>query len=291
MNNEQLSETDYILNSDGSIYHLHLKEEHIADNVIIVGDQYRVAQISKHFDHIDVQIQNREFVTHTGRLGNKKITVLSTGIGTDNVDIAINELDAAINIDPATRMVKKEKRKLNIVRIGTSGALQEDVPVGSQVISQFGLGFDGVLHYYNYVHDPLEMELEEKIIAHLNWNSKPAAPYICKASSALFNQLKEGMIPGITAASPGFYGPQGRQLRLEPKFPDINSKLQSFAHANYRITNFEMETSALYGLGNLLGHNCCTCCAIIANRVRKEFSEDYKKDVDRLIKVVLERLT
>lgn len=285
-----LSDSDYILNKDGSVYHIHLRNEHIADDVIVVGDQGRVKQITKHFDNIEVEIHNREFVTHTGKLGKKRITVMSTGIGTDNVDIAINELDAAVNIDPESRMAKVEKRKLNIIRIGTSGALQADIPVGSFVISQFGLGFDGVMHYYNYESDALERLLEEKIAKHLDWSSKPASPYICNGSAKLFAQLGKGMIPGITAASPGFYGPQGRMLRLSPRFPEINSKLESFAFENYRVTNFEMETSALYGLSNLLGHDACTVCAIIANRVRKEFSEDYRKDVERLIETVLERI-
>lgn len=286
----KLSDTDLILNRDGSVYHLHLLAEHIADDVIIVGDQGRVAQVSRHFDRIDINIHNREFITHTGYIGKNRITVLSTGIGTDNIDIAINELDAAINIDPLTRQLNVEKRKLNIIRIGTSGTLQEDIPVGAQVISQFGLGFDGVLHYYNYRYDDVENELQEKIIQHLNWNTSLVSPYICKGSNDLFKKFEKGMIPGITAASPGFYGPQGRRLRLEPKYPDINTQLQTFAYKNYRITNFEMETSALYGLGNLLGHNCCTCCTIIANRITKKFSEDYKKDVDRLIETVLERI-
>ncbi|MFZ1677724.1 MAG: nucleoside phosphorylase [Saprospiraceae bacterium] len=286
----QFSDTDLILNPDGSVYHLHLRDEHIADHVIIVGDQGRVTQISKHFDKTESQIQNREFVTHTGYIGQNRITVLSTGIGTDNIDIAINELDAAINIDPTTRQQKTEKRKLNIVRIGTSGTLQEDIEVGSQVISQFGLGLDGVLHYYKYHYDALENELQKKIREHLNWNAPLAYPYVCKVSTPLFNKLSAGMIPGITATSPGFYAPQGRRLRLEPLYPDINSRLQSFSHKNYRVTNFEMETSALYGLGNLLGHNCCTCCTIIANRITKEFSKDYHKDVDRLIETVLERI-
>ncbi len=286
----QFSDTDLILNPDGSVYHLHLRDEHIADHVIIVGDQGRVAQISKHFDKTETKIQNREFVTHTGYIGQNRITVLSTGIGTDNIDIAINELDAAINIDSKTRNPKKEKRKLNIVRIGTSGTLQEDIEVGSQVISQFGLGFDGVLHYYKYHYDSIENELQKKIRAHLHWNAPLAYPYVCKASTPLFNKLAEDMIPGITATSPGFYGPQGRILRLEPLYPDINAKLQSFSYKNYRITNFEMETSALYGLGNLLGHNCCTCCTIIANRITKKFSKDYHKDVDSLIEAVLGRL-
>lgn len=290
MPNPELAQTDLMLNPDGSVYHLRLREEHIADNIIVVGDQSRVQQISQHFDSIEVKIQNREFVTHTGILGKTRITVLSTGIGPDNIDIAINELDAAINIDSNTKQPKSTIRKLNIVRIGTSGALQADIPVGSHVISQFGLGLDNVLHYYKYEADDIEKELTKKITDHLNWGSEISQPYVCKANYALFNTLKEGMVPGITATAAGFYGPQGRRLRLSPKDPGLNDKLQSFANKNYRITNFEMETSALYGLGNMLGHNCCTCCSIIANRIRQEYSKDYHKDVDRLIKTVLERI-
>lgn len=290
MPNQQLAETDLILNTDGSVYHLHLREEHIADNVIVVGDQGRVEQISKHFDKVEVRIQNREFVTHVGVLGKIRITVMSTGIGTDNIDIVINELDAAINIDHQTRKPKAHLRKLNIVRIGTSGALQADIPVGSHVISEFGLGLDNLLHYYKNDFTPIEKELSEKIVQHLNWGAENSRPYVSHASDALFNKLKEGMVPGITATAPGFYGPQGRKLRLNPKDSGINDKLQSFSHKQYRITNFEMETSALYGLGNMLGHNCCTCCSIIANRIRQEYSKDYHQDVDRLIQTVLERI-
>lgn len=291
MPHQQLAETDLILNRDGSLYHIHLKEEHIADNVIVVGDQGRVKQISKHFDSVEVKIQNREFVTHTGRFGKTRITVLSTGIGTDNIDIVINELDAAVNIDHQTRKPIEQLRKLNIVRIGTSGALQADIPVGSHVISEFGLGLDNLLQYYQYDFGPVEKELIEKIGQHLSWGSAIQTPYVTKASGALFQKLKEGMIPGITATAPGFYGPQGRRLRLPPKDSEINDKLQSFSYKHYRITNFEMETSALYGLGNMLGHNCCTCCSIIANRIRQEYSKDYHKDVDRLIQTVLDRLS
>lgn len=286
----QLSDTDFILNKDGSVYHIHLRDEHIADKVIVVGDQDRVAQISKHFDKIEVQIRNREFVTHTGYIGKNRITAISTGIGTDNIDIVINELDAAVNIDPVTRQIKSKHRKLDIVRIGTSGTLQEDISVGAQVISTFGLGFDGVLHFYPYQYSNIENELQQKITEHMKWRPEFANLYVCEASHELFNRLGKGMTPGITATAPGFYAPQGRQLRLTPKSPGINSDLQSFSHKGHRITNFEMETSILYGLGNLLGHNCCTCCTIIANRIRKEFSEDYKKDVGNLIKVVLERI-
>lgn len=290
MPNKKLQETDLVLNTDGSVYHLHLREEHIADNVIVVGDQGRVEAISKHFDKIDFKTSNREFVTHTGVLGKNRITVLSTGIGTDNIDIVINELDAAINIDHQTRKPKDKLRKLNIIRIGTSGALQADIPVGSHVISQFGLGFDNLMHYYSYSISPIEVELSEAISKHLQWNELQVRPYVCKGNDDLFAQLSPEMIPGITATAPGFYGPQGRTIRLSPKDTAINDKLQSFNYESYRITNFEMETSALYGLGTALGHNCCTCCAIIANRIRQEYSKDYHKDIDRLIEVVLERL-
>ena len=290
MRGQQLSETDLILNSDGSAYHLHIRDEHIAGHVIIVGDQSRVKQISKHFDKLEVKIQNREFLTHTGWVGKDRITVLSTGIGTDNIDIAVNELDAAINIDPQSRQIRSEKRKLNIIRIGTSGALQADIPVGSYVISEFGLGFDGLIHYYNYEFDELERELAVKIGQHLNLNKELSAPYVCKGSELLINKLGKGMIPGITATASGFYGPQGRTLRLQSKDPGIENRLGTFAYKNYRISNFEMETSALYGLGSMLGHDCCTCCAVIANRIRKEFSKDYHKDIDGLIQLVLERI-
>jgi uridine phosphorylase len=290
MSSQQLSQTDLILNSDGSAYHLHLRDEHIADHVILVGDQSRVQQVSKYFDKIEFQIQNREFVTHTGLVGKSRVTVLSTGIGTDNIDIAINELDAALNIDPQSRQVKSEKRKLNIIRIGTSGALQEDIPVGSNVISEFGLGFDGLIHYYEYEFDETERELTEKISQHLKLSKEVSSPYVCKGSKVLLNKLGKGMIPGITATASGFYGPQGRKLRLQLKDPGIEDKLGAFAWKNHRITNFEMETSALYGLGNMLGHDCCTICSIIANRIRKEFSKDYHKDVDGLIQTILERI-
>lgn len=290
MSGTKLSDTDLILNSDGSAYHLHIRNEHIADHVIVVGDQSRVEQISKHFDKLEVKIQNREFLTHTGRVGKNRITVLSTGIGTDNIDIAVNELDAAINIDPKTRQVRAVKRKLNIIRIGTSGALQADIPVGSFVISEFGLGFDGLIHYYNYEFDELERVLVDKIVQHLKLTKELSTPYVCKGSELLINKLGEGMISGITATASGFYGPQGRKLRLQLKDPGIEDRLGNFSYQNYRITNFEMETSALYGLGSMLGHDCCTCCAVIANRIRQEFSKDYHKDIDRLIQTVLERI-
>lgn len=290
MQNNSLPESELILNRDGSVYHLHVKDEHVSDTVIIVGDQRRVQEVSKCFDSVDFKVQNREFVTHTGTYKGKRITALSTGIGTDNIDIVINELDAAVNIDSSSRKPKAKRRKLSIVRIGTSGALQEDIPVGSHVISEFGLGLDGLIYYYQYEFDKIEKELTEKINDHLNWNADLSRPYITRGSARLIGILEKGMVKGITATATGFYGPQGRKLTLTPKDPEINSRLRSFAYQNHRVTNFEMETSALYGLGRLLNHDCCTCCLIIANRIRKEYKDDHGKDIDNLIESVLERL-
>jgi len=290
MQNNSLPESELILNRDGSVYHLHLKAEHIADTVIMVGDPGRVQQVSKYFDSIDHRIQNREFVTHTGTYKGTRITVLSTGIGTDNIDIVLNELDAAVNIDPIKRVPISARRKLTIVRIGTSGALQEDIPVGSQVVSEFGLGLDGLIYYYQYEFDSIEKELTDRINNHLKWNSNLSRPYITKGSERLIELLGKGMVKGITATASGFYGPQGRRLSLEPSDPEINNRLRSFVFQSHRVINFEMETSALYGLGKLLQHDCCTCCLVIANRIRKEYKDDYSKDVDTLIQTVLERL-
>jgi uridine phosphorylase len=290
MQNSELQESELILNKDGSVYHLHLKAEHVADIVMIVGDQRRVQQVSQFFDKIDFTIQNREFVTHTGNYKGTRVTALSTGIGTDNIDIVINELDAAVNIDPVKRAPNKSKRKLNIIRIGTCGALQPDIPVGSQVISEFGLGLDGLIYYYQYNYEAIEKELTDKINEHLKWNPDLSTPYITKSSDKLLRLLEKGMVKGITATATGFYGPQGRRLSLVPKDPEINSRLRSFSHKNHRVVNFEMETSALYGLGKMLGHECCTCCSVIANRIRMEYKDDHGKDVDELIGTVLDRM-
>jgi uridine phosphorylase len=290
MQNNGLPESELVLNQDGSVYHLHVRNEHVADTVIVVGDPGRVQQVSAHFENIECRIQNREFITHTGTYKGKRITVLSTGIGADNIDIAINELDAAVNIDPLKRMPKPQKRKLQIVRIGTSGALQADIPVGTQVISEFGLGLDGLIYYYHFEFDPLEKELTDKINEHLNWNKNLSRPYVVKGSESLIKRLGEGMMKGITATATGFYGPQGRKLTLVPSDPGINDRLQSFSYKHYRIMNFEMETSALYGLGKLLHHECVTCCVIIANRIRKEFSDDHNRDTNKLIETVLNKL-
>ncbi len=286
-----IPETELILNPNGSVYHLQLLPEHIAQNIIIVGDQGRVATVSKYFHTIDVKIQNREFVTHVGTFNSKKVMVLSSGIGTDNIDILINELDAAVNIDLKTRTIKENKTKLNIVRIGTSGALQADIPVDNYVVSSYGLGFDGLLNYYQDLKDVNEHDVSEAFIKQTNWDKNLPYPYAIKASETLIDKIGFDQIKGITATAPGFYGPQGRKLRLSPWVEDFNQQLTDFNHNGIRITNFEMETSALYGLGKLLGHETCTICAIIANRVAKKYSKDYHPAVENLIQLVLERLT
>lgn len=286
-----IAETELILNPNGSIYHLKLRPEDLADDVIVVGDQGRVETISAHFEKIDCKIQNREFVTHTGWYKGKRITALSTGIGTDNIDIVLNELDALVNIDLTTRTIKTQKRSLNIIRIGTSGALQGDIPVDSFVASSHGMGFDGLLNYYAGRDLCDEAAIAETFMTHAGWLNGLPYPYVVKASDKLMNQIAGDMTRGITATAPGFYGPQGRQLRLAPALADLNEKLGSYRHGEHRVTNFEMETSALYGLGRLLGHECLTVCAIIANRVVRQYSKDYHPVIEKLIVTVLERLT
>lgn len=286
-----IAETELILNANGSVYHLQLLPEHIAENIIIVGDQGRVETVSRYFDTVDFKIQNREFITHGGTFKGKRVMVLSSGIGTDNIDILVNELDAAVNIDLKTRTLKKEHTKLNIVRIGTSGALQKDIPVDSFVVSKYGLGFDGLLNYYLDLPSVNANDVSEAFIQQTNWNKNLPYPYAIKGSETLIEKIGFDLTKGITATAPGFYGPQGRKLRLTPWVEDFNQQLTDFKHLDNRITNFEMETSALYGLGRLLGHETCTVCAIIANRVAKQYSKNYHAAVEQLIQLVLERLT
>jgi len=288
--NNQLLPSELILNPDGSIYHLNLLPEDIADDIIVVGDQHRVHKISNFFDKIDIKKEKREFVTHTGWYKGKRITALSTGIGCDNIDIVINELDAIANINLKTREIKDNPRKLNIIRLGTSGALQADIPVDSFVISSYGLGFDGLAQFYKGTFEEDELALQQAFIKQVNWKKELNQPYFAKANTELVERIEKGMIKGITATANGFYGPQGRSLRLGLNVPDLNEQLNQFNFEGHRITNFEMETSALYALGGMLGHNTATVCAIIANRFNKTFSEDYQKTVDKLIKVLLERL-
>jgi uridine phosphorylase len=287
----KIGESELILNEDGSIFHLHLKPEHIADTIILVGDQDRVDMVSGYFEKVEFKVQNREFKTHTGVFNGKRISVVSTGIGTDNIDIVINELDAICNIDLSSRTLKQEHRKLRLVRIGTSGALQGDIPVDTPVITQQSIGFDGLLNFYKNRDEISDIEAEEAFLKHTDWNSKLAIPYFVKASQELIEKVGFDMIKGYTISAPGFYGPQGRVLRLPLGDETLNEKISAFRYNGLKINNFEMESSAIYGLSKLLGHEALTVCNIIANRIRKEYSADYKKGVADLVLKVLNRLT
>lgn len=287
----QFAETELILSPENRVYHLNLRGEDIADDVIVVGDQNRVAQLSKHFSKIEFTTQHREFITHTGIYNQKRITVISTGIGTDNIDIVLNELDAAVNIDLDKRQLRPQRRNLNIYRLGTSGALQAHLPVNSIVASSYGLGLDGLLNFYNDWQSVNENAISEAFIKHTAWLPNLPYPYCVAASNNLLNKFgAHDVYKGITATAPGFYGPQGRQIRLQAAMPSLNNLLGTFNLNGHNIANFEMETSALYGLGKLLGHNCLTLCVIIANRVRKEFTTDYNKSVETLIEQCLTKI-
>jgi len=288
-----IEESELILSSNHRLYHINLNNDEIADTVIVVGDQNRVAHISKYFSKIEVNSEHREFVAHTGYFNNKRITVLSTGIGTDNIDIVLTELDAAVNIDPITRTIKDKKRQLNIIRLGTSGALQPDIAVNDIVISTHGLGIDGLLNFYKVDDSLYHHDISKAFIEHTSWLPTLPYPYCVSGSDTLINKFKglDNIHFGITATAPGFYGPQGRQLRLAAAMPDLNEKLTNFQFNGHRITNFEMETSALYGLGKALGHNCVTACVIIANRIIRQFTKNYNESVEKLIQLSLEKLT
>lgn len=287
----ELKPSELIINQDGSIFHLHLLPEDIADHIILVGDQGRVDTVASFFDTIELKKQNREFYTITGNYKEKRITVLSTGIGTDNIDIVVNELDALVNIDLKTRTIKKEHHTLNLIRIGTSGSLQKHVPVDSILMSARSIGFDGLLNFYASRYKIADTEFEDAFKMHVGWNQILPSPYVVNASEKLINKLESNqVIKGVTISAPGFYGPQGRELRLPILMGNINDKIESFEFKNQKITNYEMESSAIYGLSGLLGHNAITLCAIIANRATKEFSKDYKPTIKKLIQYVLERL-
>jgi uridine phosphorylase len=288
---KRYAESELILTGDNAVYHLNLRDEHIADDVILVGDPGRVAQVSSYFQEIEFRTQHREFITHTGSFNGKRITVISTGIGTDNIDIVLNELDAAVNINPVTRGDNEHKRRLRLYRLGTSGALQHDIPVNSLVTSTHGLGFDGLLNYYSAWEEQNENDISTAFMAHTQWPPRLPYPYCALGSEALLAKMRTGTFTGITATAPGFYGPQARELRLGSALPGLQQLLSTFSHEGLRITNFEMETSALYGLGRLLGHQCVTVCVIIANRLRNEFTRDYKESVHRLIENSLSRIT
>ena len=287
----QISNSELIINSDGSIYHLAIKPEDIADTILLVGDQGRVETVSSFFDSITVKKQNREFVTHTGYYNGQKISVVSTGIGTDNIDIVINELDALVNIDLEKRTIKEKHHALRFIRLGTSGGLQEDVPVDTFLLSEKVIGFDGMMNFYAGIEPVIDLDFENAFVNYMNWNPRLAKPYVVSASPSLINLLGEKTHKGVTISSPGFYGPQGRKLRLNIHDPEINKKITGFSYGKYKITNYEMESSALFGLSKMLGHEAVTICVIIANRVTKTFSKDYHPKVKQLIQYTLDKLT
>jgi len=285
-----IKNSELILNSDGSIYHLHLKPEDIADTLIFVGDQERVGEVTKHFDAIDFEVQSREFKTQTGTYKGKRLSVISTGIGPDNIDIVLNELDALVNIDFETRKIKTTKTSLSIVRIGTSGALQPDIDVDSFVLSRYGMDINGMLQSYK-IDAIKHADIEAAFVEHTQWSPQKPYPVIIKNSNRLETKLKsEQTIYGLTATCGGFYGPQGRVLRLELQDDSLNHKMDSFEYKGLRVTNFEMETSAIYGLSKLLGHEACSMNAILANRALGTFSKNPQATIEKLIQYTLNKL-
>ncbi|MDP4240610.1 MAG: nucleoside phosphorylase [Bacteroidota bacterium] len=283
--------SELIINSDGSIFHLHLKPEQLADNVILVGDPGRVALVAAYFDTQECSVSSREFNTITGVYKGKRISVISTGIGTDNIDIVMNELDALSNIDLETRMEKPDFRRLTIIRIGTSGAMQPEIPLGSFLISEKSIGFDGMLNFYAGRDSVSDLEFEEAMKKHLQWNPQFAAPYVVDADEELVKRIgRNDMLRGVTISANGFYGPQGRVLRINLADMQLNDKIESFRYGKYRITNYEMEGSAIAGLAKLMGHQAMTVCCIIANRRVDAATTDYKPYIEELVKTVLDRI-
>ena len=288
---QRIAESELIFNSRGAIYHLDLKPDELAENIITVGDPDRVKEISKHFDKIEIQRQHREFVTHTGYIGNKRISIVSTGIGPDNIDIVLNELDALVNIDFQTRTINNELKQLNIIRIGTSGSLQANIPVDSFVASTHGIGIDNLMNFYLHENNEEEKQLIHSFVTQTQLHNGFGNPYISAASMHLLKYFVDGYHRGITVTCPGFYGPQGRILRLGISNPQLIDRLASFEFGQHRITNFEMETSAIYSLGKALNHHCLSLSAIIANRVHKNFSKDSLSLIEKLIVKSLEIIT
>jgi len=283
--------SELLINHDGSIFHLHLKPEQLADNVILVGDPGRVELIANYFDSQECSVSSREFNTITGTYKGKRISVISTGIGTDNIDIVMNEIDALANIDLITRTEKSEVRSLNIVRIGTSGGMQPDIPLGSFLISEKSIGFDGMLNFYAGRDSVADLDFEKAFTTHMNWNRQLAAPYVVDADIDLMNKIgKDDMLRGVTISANGFYGPQGRVLRIDIADMNINDKIESFRYGKYKITNYEMEGSAIAGLAKLMGHKAMTVCCIIANRRVEAANTDYKPYIEKLVQTVLDRI-
>jgi len=285
------AESELIINGDGSIFHLHVKPEQLADEVILVGDPGRVSLVASHFDSKECDIESREFHTITGTYHGKRISVVSTGIGCDNIDIVLNELDALANIDFKTRTEKEQLRQLTLVRIGTCGGLQEYTPVGTFIASEKSIGFDGLLNFYSGRNDVCDLPFEEAFKQHMQWNPQLCAPYVIDADKETLERIAgDEMVRGVTIACGGFFGPQGRELRIPLADPKQNEKVESFEYNGHRITNFEMESSALAGLARLMGHKAVTCCMVIANRRAKNVNANYKNSIDELIKLVLERI-
>ena len=285
------AESELIINGDGSIFHLHLKPEQLADKVILVGDPGRVSLVASHFESKECDIESREFHTITGIYHGKRISVVSTGIGCDNIDIVLNELDALANIDFQTRTEKEQIRELTLVRIGTCGGLQEYTPVGTFIASEKSIGFDGLLNFYSGRNDVCDLPFEDAFKQHMQWNPQLCAPYVIDADKETLERIAGNeMVKGVTIACGGFFGPQGRELRIPLADPKQNEKVESFEYNSYRITNFEMESSALAGLARLMGHKAMTCCMVSANRRAKNVNANYKNSIDELIKLVLERI-
>lgn len=279
----RIAESELIINNRGAVYHINCRPEEIAETVITVGDPDRVAEVSKHFDKIEFKNQHREFITHTGYVGKKRISCVSTGIGPDNIDIVINELDALVNIDFETREIKDKLTPLNIIRVGTSGSLQRSIPVDSFVASTHGLGLDNLMNFYLLTNNEEEKQLLQAFNTHTQMHQRISNPYISNADISLLKNFVDGFHQGITVTCPGFYGPQGRVLRMGLTHPELIDQLTTFSFGQYRITNFEMETSAIYGMGRVLGHRCLSLNAIVANRIAKEFSKDGAAAVENLI--------
>ncbi len=291
MNKKTFAPSELIINEDGSIFHLHLTPQQIADKIMLVGDPGRVSLVASYFDEKEFEVESREFKTITGTYKGKRLTVLSTGIGCDNIDIVMNELDALANIDFETRTEKDEHRTLTLVRIGTCGGLQPNTPMGTYIASVKSIGFDGLLNFYAGRNEVCDLPLEEAFKAHMNWSPLLAAPYVIDANAELIDRIAANdMVHGITIACGGFFGPQGRELRIPLADPKQNEKVESFVYQGLHITNFEMESSALAGLSALLGHKAMTCCMVIANRLAKEVNANYKNSINGLIELVLDRI-
>ena len=285
-----IPDSELIINSDGSVFHLHIKPEQLADKIIVMGDPGRVTMTASFFDSIECDIQSREFHTVTGMYKGKRITAMSHGIGTDNIDIVVTELDALANVDFETREVKKDFKQLTIVRVGTSGGMQPHCPVGSFVVAEKSIGFDGVIHYYHGSDKVREMNFEESFKKHVDWSPLHCSPYVVSSDEDLVERIGHDMIKGVTISAIGFYGPQGRHVRLPLADPKLNSKIESFRFDDHSITNYEMESSAIAGLSKMMGHKAMTVCSIIANRVALESNADYQGSIEDLIKIVLERI-